>query len=139
MEQAKLKEELPSLERVMHDGTKVRAQAGSDSFRRQKMVGEHLARAVVREMGNPREDRNRRDAARDRVPRERAERLQRVAEELQKIRATKAPAEREAARVSLTEPEARLMKHGDNAFAPSYNLQIGTDAQEGAVFAAGSV
>jgi transposase len=129
------KEELLNLERVMHDGTKVRAQAGSDSFRRQKTVDEHLARArqAVEQMGDPREDRDRRQAAQDRAARERAERMERVAQELAKIRATKAPAESEAARVSLTEPEARMMKHGDNAFAPSYNLQISTDAKEKAI------
>lgn len=126
------KEELLSLERVMHDGTKVRAQAGSDSFRRQKTVNEHLERArkVVGEMGDPREDRDRRQAAKERAARERVERLERVVEELEQIRAAQQLAEREAARVSLSEPEARMMKHGDNAIAPSYNLQISTDAQE---------
>lgn len=129
------KEELLSLERVMHDGTKVRAQAGSDSFRRQKTVQEHLERArkVVEQMGDPRENRDRREAAKDRAARERAERLERVANELEKIRAAKPPAEREAARVSLTEPEARFMKHGDNAIAPSYNLQVSTDAKQKAI------
>jgi hypothetical protein len=34
-------------------------------------------------------------------------------------------------RVSLSEPEARLMKHGDNAIAPSYNVQLSTDAEAG--------
>jgi transposase len=129
------KEELLSLERVMHDGTKVRAQAGSDSFRRHKTVQEHLERArrVVQQMGDPREDLDRREAAQQRAARERAERLERVAEELEKIRAAKEPAEREAARVSLTEPEARFMKHGDNAIAPSYNLQVSTDAKQKAI------
>jgi len=129
------KEELLSLERVMHDGTKVRAQAGSDSFRRGKTVHEHLERArkVVEAMGDPREDRDRREAAQERAARERAERLERVAEELEKIRAAKEPAEREAARVSMSEPDARMMKHGDNAIAASYNLQISTDAKEKAI------
>ena len=127
--------ELLSLERVMHDGTKIRAQAGSDSFRREKSVQEHLqrARAVVAEMGDPREDRDRREAARERAARERCERLERVAEELEKIQAEKAPAERAEARVSLSEPEARRMKHGDNAIAPSYNVQLSTDAQQKAI------
>lgn len=129
------KEDLLNLERVMHDGTKVRAQAGVDSFRREKTVQEHLdrARKVVEQMGDPREDRDRREAAQDRAARERAERLKRVAEELEKIRATKPPAEREAARVSLTEPEARFMKHGDHAITPGYNLQISTDAKQKAI------
>jgi hypothetical protein len=30
--------------------------------------------------------------------------------------------------VSLTEPEARVMKHGDGSLAPSYNVQLSTDA-----------
>jgi transposase len=126
------REELLNLERVMHDGTKVRAQAGADSFRRKKTVDEHLARArkVVEEMGDPREDRNRREAAQQRAANERAERLKRVAEELEKIQQEKDPQDREEARVSLTEPDARKMKHGDHAFAPGYNLQISTDAKE---------
>jgi transposase len=129
------KEELLSLERVMHDGTKIRAQAGSDTFRREKTVREHLerARAVVAAMGDPNEDRDRREAARERVARERFDRLERVAEELQKIQAAQTPAEREEARVSLSEPEARRMKHGDNAIAPSYNVQLSTDAKQKAI------
>ena len=126
------KEQLLSLERVMHDGTKIRAQAGSDSFRREKTVEEHLERArkVVAEMGDPREDRNRRQAAQERAAREMAERLERVSEELKKIQAGKEAGQRDTARVSMSEPEARWMKHGDNAIAPSYNVQISTDAKE---------
>lgn len=126
------KEELLNLERVMHDGTKIRAQAGADSFRRQKTVNEHLERArqLVQEMGDPREDRSRREAAQQRAARDRAERLERVSEELKKIQQAKSAEQPEEARVSLTEPEARWMKHSDHAFAPSYNVQISTDAQE---------
>jgi transposase len=129
------KADLLNLECVMHDGTKVRSLAGADSFRRQKTVNEHLERArkVVAAMGDPREDRDRREAARDRAARERAERLELVAKELEKLRAAKEPAERDAARISLTEPEARLMKHGDNAITPAYNLQISTDAEQKAI------
>jgi transposase len=125
-------EKLLSLERVMHDSTKIRAQAGSDSFRRDKTVQEHLERArkVVAEMGDPREDRDRRQAAQERAVRERAERLQRASAELKRIQAGKKEAERAEARVSLSEPEARWMKHGDKAIAPSYNVQISTDATE---------
>lgn len=41
--------------------------------------------------------------------------------------------ERERARVSVSEPEARIMKHGDNAFAPSYNVQVSTEALSGVI------
>ena len=36
---------LLSLERVMHDGTKIRAQAGADTFRREKSLREHVEEA----------------------------------------------------------------------------------------------
>src|ERR1022692_578202 len=46
---------LVSLEQVAHDGTKIRAQAGMDSFRREKTLRERLAEAreVVKQMGDP--------------------------------------------------------------------------------------
>jgi len=124
------------LECVAHDGTKIRAQAGGDSFRRGPTLEKEIATAqqMVEELdgqgesgpgGNPR-----REAARRRAARERSERMKQACEELKSIRAGKdTEQEREEARVSLTEPEARKMKHGDNAIAPSYNVQISTDAE----------
>jgi hypothetical protein len=35
--------------------------------------------------------------------------------------------------VSTSEPEARLMKHGGKALAPSYNVQVSTDALAGVI------
>jgi transposase len=128
-----------SLERVMHDGTKIRAQAGADTFRRERSVKEHLerAQAVVAQMGDPREEpgeaegRSRKQAAQERAARERQERVEQAYQELQTLQQGKrTEADRQAVRVSLSEPEARLMKHGDNAIAPSYNAQISTDAQQ---------
>ncbi len=51
--------------------------------------------------------------------------------ELEEIRKTKSGAENKAkARVSVSEPEARFMKHGnDGGIAPSYNVQITTDSR----------
>ncbi len=129
-------EGLLSLERVMHDGTKVRAQAGGDSLRREKTVREHLerARAVVEQMGDPRQEegsRSRREAARERAARERTARLEQAVEQLQQLQESqKTEAEKRETRVSVTEPEARVMKHGDGGYGPSYNVQISTDAQE---------
>jgi transposase len=126
------------LECVAHDGTKIRAQAGSDSFRRQPTLEQEIAKArqmveTLDQAGDTEQqpENARREAARKRAARERSERLQQAAEELKKIRAAKdSESEREQARVSLTEPEARIMKHGDNAIAPSYNVQISTDAEQ---------
>jgi hypothetical protein len=128
-------EGLVSLEQVMHDGTKIRAQAGADSFRREKTLRERLeqAREVVTQMGDPRAEgavKDRQQAARERAARQRAERLEAALEELTALQAEKKSEEDKAAvRVSLNEPQARLMKHGDNAMAPSYNAQISTDAE----------
>lgn len=91
-----------------------------------EMIGELDRHAASEENLN-----TRREAARRRAARERSERMQQAAGELVKIRADKkSEEERQAARVSLTEPEARIMKHGDNALAPSYNVQISTDAEK---------
>ncbi len=59
------------LDQVMHDGTKIRAQAGADSFRREGRLQRHLERArqVVEEMGDPQDEegnRRRRAAASER-------------------------------------------------------------------------
>ena len=120
-------EGLVSLEQVMHDGTKIRAQAGVDTFRREKSLRERLAaaREAVKQMGDPRDEapaRNRKQAAQERAVRERLKRLEPAAAEMEALQAEKTkPEGKEAVQVSLTEPEARKMKHGDNANAPSYN------------------
>ena len=128
-------EGLVNLEQVMHDGTKIRAQAGADSFRREKTLQERLqqARQAVEQMGDPKAPapaKDRLQAARERAARERAARLEAAQQELTALQAAeKTEKEKAEVRVSLTEPEARKMKHGDNAIAPSYNAQISTEAE----------
>jgi transposase len=128
---------LVKMQLVAHDGTKIRAQAGADSFRREATLREKLeaARKLVKEDpqgdggGNARER-----AAQQRARRERKERAEAALEELSKIQANLKDAEqKERARVSGSEAEARRMKHGDNAIAPSYNAQISTDADSGVI------
>jgi transposase len=126
------------LECVAHDGTKIQAQAGSDTFRRGGTLEKEIAKArqMIEELEGQGEtgpeENPRREAARERATRERSERMKQAAEELEKIRAGKeSEKERKEARVSLTEPEARIMKHGnDGGKAPSYNVQISTDAEQ---------
>src|ERR1039458_6967561 len=120
---------LVSLEQVMHDGTKIRTQAGADSFRREKSLRERLeqARQAVAQMEDPRAEAPAKD--RKQAARERAERLEAALQELTALQAEKKSEEEKAAtRVSLNEPQARAMKHGDNAIAPGYNAQISTEA-----------
>jgi transposase len=129
-------EGLITLERVMHDGTKIKACASSDTFRRESRVRAHLeaARQQVAEMGDPRttEEVSPRVAkARQRAVQEKRERLEKALEELEKVRALKSSQEeKKEARVSLSDPEARVMKQSDGGYAPSYNVQISTDAKE---------
>ena len=124
-----------SLEQVMHDGTKIRALAGADSFRREKTLRERLreARALVAQMGDPQAEapaRNRKQAAQERAQREQLERLEAAQKELSELQAEKKSEEEKAAvRVSLVEAEARVMKHGDHAIVPSYNAQISTEGK----------
>ena len=134
-------EGLITLERVMHDGTKVQASAGADSFRRERRIREHLeaAREQVAAMGDPREDSTpRRRAARERAGRERQERLEKALEELEKIRQTKTgDAARQEARASLTDPDARIMKQSNGGYGPAYNVQLSTDAAQGMIVGLG--
>ena len=126
---------LVNLQQVMHDGSKIRAQAGADSFRREKSLRERLAdaRLAVKQMGDPQAEapaKDRKRAAQERAARERMKQLEAALEELTALQAEKSkPGEKDGVRVSLSEPEARQMKHGDNAIAPSYNAQITTEAE----------
>jgi transposase len=123
-------EGLVSLERVMHDGTRIKACAGSDSFRREVRLKKHLelAREQVEAMGDPREEEpNRKRAAQERALRERQQRLEQALSELKEIREAK-ETNKEKARASQTDPEARIMKQSNGGFAPSYNVQISTEA-----------
>ena len=95
-------EGLVSLERVMHDGTRIKACAGADSFRREQRLQEHLeaARKQVEALADPREEEPaRKRAARERAVRERQQRLEQALAEVQKVRAAKR-ADKEQARAS---------------------------------------
>jgi transposase len=123
-------EGLVSLERVMHDGTRIKANAGADGFRREERLKEHLeaARNQVEAMGDPREEEpKRKRAAQERALRERQQRLEQALEEVQKARQAKRQ-DKEQARVSQSDPQARIMKQSDGGYAPSYNVQLSTEA-----------
>jgi len=125
---------LVTLDRVAQDGMKVRASAGAASFRRRPTLQEHQAQAqeqietLKRELdSDPAAANRRQQAARQRAARERAERLAKALEQLPEVEAKKKPGEKEKARVSTTDPEARVMKMGDGGFRPAFNVQLATD------------
>jgi len=132
---------LITLERVMQDGTKIRAKAAGDSFRRKERVEQALEQAreqVEAVQGLSEEETSRRIAtARKRAARERGERLEAAVEEFNQL--AEEGKEKEKRRVSTSDPECRIMKQPDGGFAPSYNVQIDTDAKNCVVVAVGVV
>jgi transposase len=121
---------LVRLEELTVDGTKIQAQASAASLRREASLRERLeqAEAVVQELSQGGGEGSARvQAARRRAAREQQQRLTQALQELQEIRCSKPAGEREQARVSLSEPEARVMKNGQGGFAPSYNVQSVVD------------
>lgn len=127
-------EGLITLQRVVHDGTKVKACASDKSFHRKSTLQDHLrlAREQVEQMGNPEsEELSQRVAkARQRALREKRQRLEEALKELEQIEASRTKAsEKEKARASSTDPKARIMLQAKGAYGPSDNVQISTDAQ----------
>jgi transposase len=127
-------EGLITLQRVMHDGTKVKACASDKSFHRKATLQDHLrlAREQVEQMGDPEsEELSQRVAkARQRALREKQQRLEEALKALEQIEASRSKAsEKERARASSTDPEARVMLQAKGAYGPSYNMQLSTDAK----------
>jgi transposase len=132
-------EGLTDLKRVMQDGTKIKAQASASSFRRQDTIREHLklAQEQIQRMGDPNsEDLSQRVLkARQRGIREYKQRLEQALRELEELEKQRADSEKKAPRVSESDPEARVMKQSDGGFAPSYNVQICTEASHKIILA----
>lgn len=121
---------LIDLSRIGQDGTRVRASAGPDSFRRgqtlaelEKEAREHME-AVLREADDPAQSAVKK-AARERGARDRLARIEQAIAELPKVEATKKKnGDDKPPRVSTTDPEARVMKMPDGGFRPGYNIQL---------------
>lgn len=126
-------EGLITLERVMLDGTRIRANASSSGFRRKPRVEEFLeqARESVESLEAVSEDESSRQvqAAQQRAARERRERLESALKEYEKLKEAKSSVDR----VSTSDPQARIMKQAEGGAAPSYNVQVSTDAAHGVI------
>jgi transposase len=129
-------EGLITLERVMHDGTKVKALADSSSFRREEKIREHLKAAEEQVKQPPDEEASLRvQKAQERAAQEKKKRMDKALQELKKIRAMKS--EKKEAKASITDPDARIMIQSDGGYAPSYNVQLSTDAAAGIIIGVG--
>ena len=127
-----------TLEQVVQDGTKIKAQASSRSYCQEETIREHLERARrrVAEMGDPRNEESSPKAkqAQVRARRQQQERLESALEELQKWQARKSGEKaKKKTRVSSSDPQARAMHQPDGGLALSYNAQISTDAAQGLI------
>lgn len=134
---ALMSEGLIDLHRTAQDGTRVRAWAGADSFRRQDTLATLLAeaRAHLAALQARAHDPQRSKVARvagERGARQRIERLARAVTRARALTADLTDAERrdpnKAPRVSATDPDATRMKMSDGGFRPAYNVQFDTAA-----------
>ncbi|HEX5138752.1 MAG TPA: IS1182 family transposase [Planctomycetota bacterium] len=128
---------LVTLKRVAQDGVRVRASAGAASFRRHTSLDKCLeeaeaqVKALRKELEEDPGGTNRRQAAaRERAAKERKERVAAALAQWPDVASKRPVGEREEkARVSTTDPEARVMKMGDGGFRPAYNAQLATDTE----------
>ena len=131
-------EGLIEMKRITQDGTKIKAHAASKSFRRGQRIRDHLqmARKHVEAMSKPEtaELTTRMIEARKRASREKQQRLEEALQELEQLQQTQ-DKDPEDIRVSETDPQARIMKQANGGFAPSYNMQVSTDAANGLIVA----
>jgi transposase len=132
------KEGLIRLEQVMQDGTKIRALASGRSYQGEGTIREHLKRARrrVEEMGDPRNEEASPKArqARTRAREEQQKRLESALQELEKLQESKKGEKAKSkVRVSIGDPQARVMHQPDRGLALSYNAQISTDAAQGLI------
>jgi transposase len=136
------------LRRVTQDGTRVRASAGSRSFRRRAKLEECLqaarrhVEALEEEGKKPAGQggrKTREEAARLRAARQREERIGRALgalKQVQEDRAASKPGNNDPktpARGSTTDPDARKMRMGDGGYRPAYNAQFATDTEAGVI------
>jgi len=118
---------------------RVRASAGSSSFRRKPTLEKLQAEAQAHVDRLKQEAENetdrlagdaRRRAAAERAARERKERLDEALRQHEKLsdqRERRKKGDGEATRVSTTDPDARKMKMANGGYDPAFNVQFATD------------
>ena len=127
---------LVQLNRVSQDGTRVRASAGAASFRRQETLerclleAEEQIRFLRKELEeHPEATTRRQAAARQRAAEDRRQRVEAALAQMPDAAAKKPAGEKDQARVSTTDADARVMKMADGGFRPAYNGQFAVDTQ----------
>ena len=130
--------------RIAQDGTRVRAGAGANSFKRRDTIERSLQQAqshleVIRKQAERAEDATeRRRASEARAAQRKVDRMKQALEELAKVEAAKAqqkakPTKSNPPRASVTDPPARFMRMPDGGNRPAYNVQLAVDTESRAV------
>jgi transposase len=142
-----LSEGLVEMQRVAHDGMKVRASAGSSSFRRRARLKElrKLAKEQVETLRKEIDDDSGAASRREQGARKRAaeERERRVEEALKQLAKDEEESrtkdrkrdEKREKRTSVTDPQARMMKMADGGYRPAYNVHLATTTERGVIVA----
>jgi transposase len=136
---------LVRLERLAQDGVRIRASAGSSSYRRRSRLeilleeAEHRVSTLKTEVeADPAASAARQRAAQVRAARERVERTKAALERMKELEAQrarrakkhkKATEKQKEPRASTTDAEARVMKMADGGYRPAYNGQFASDPQ----------
>lgn len=126
------------------DGTRVKANAGFNSYHREKTLNElksEMAEIIkqleLEKLNNPNAYNTRSEAAKKRAINEKSERIDQALKNLEKHNEEKIetgkktrqpPTEKELedTRASTTDPEARKMKMGDGGYRLAFNVQFAT-------------
>lgn len=155
--QSLLEQGLVSMDRVSHDGMRVRAHAGEKSFRRRETLEAQQAQVqaqieALKQALDEEAPVGRKEAAERRAMHERERRLQKALDQMPEAEKRKAKSlakkgkkakppenetdeqreqreKRQGARVSSTDPEAHIMKMADNGFRPALNVQLACDTK----------
>lgn len=147
---ALIAEGVVSLAEIAVDGTKVRANAGRGSFKsgsKLERIGaaveQRLAMLKAEVASDPEASSRRKRAAQERAARQVKERAERARAALDQVRAEKQKRARSHAKdeakkksepkVSLSDPQARLMRFPDGAIRPAYNAQIAGTPKQGII------
>jgi hypothetical protein len=118
-------EGLITMQRVTLDGTKIKANASGNTFRRKDKIEAHLALAreqvqKMDEQAAEEEKTAKRRAAARRAARQRVSRLETAFREVERLQQTKRhESDQYVARASGTDPDAHVMRNGEGGTVPS--------------------
>ena len=128
--------------RMGNDGTKIRAKAKRDSFKKEDKINSYIeaAKEHLKEVEKQNEESvdlsKRKKSARMRHAKEKLTRCENALGELKKLQKKKSPKEKEKTQASISEAESRVMKFGgSSAFHPAYNVQCSEDLDTGLILA----